>query len=514
MAKHLSKSKLVAFRICPKRLWLEVNTPALREDSAVVERSFTTGHEVGEIAQRLYDASGKAALISIDALGFAGAFRLSKERLAASKPTTIFEAGFRAGGALAFADIMIPTKSRGGATAWHMIEVKSSTEKKAYYEDDVAIQAYLALQSCLSLASVKLAHLDKTWTYEGDGNYEGLFTEVDLTDVALSRQDEVAAWVTEAHAVAAKTREPKHTMGKRCTEPFECGYTLHCQSLVPAKVAAKFPVTWLPRVQTRALKNWIATLSGKAREPDMRHVDDELLNDEQRRVKVVTISGETHFDLPASRKALKASGNTPMFLDFETIGFAVPRWAGTRPYQNIPFQFAVNAIDGKGKLIDFEFLDVSGDDPWPAMARALAKAFSYVRAEAPVFAYSMSFERACLEHLAAAVPRHRAALLSIANRLVDLRPITQANYYHPDQHGSWSIKSVLPTIASELDYAKLDGVQHGQEAQEKYLEAIHPETTLERTAEIQAQLRAYCGLDSYAVVVLWAKLAGRKVPTA
>ena len=102
----------------------------------------------------------------------------------------------------------------------------------------------------------------------------------------------------------------------------------------------------------------------------------------------------------------------------------------------------------------------------------------------------------------------------IANRLVDLHPVTKANYYHPDQQGSWSIKSVLPTIAPELDYAQLDGVQHGQEAQQKYLEAIQPETTLARKAEIQVQLKAYCGLDSYAMVVLWAKLAGRKVPTA
>jgi len=514
MAKYLSKSKLVAFRICPKRLWLEVNAPTLREDSAGVEQSFKTGHEVGEIAQRVYDPSGKAAIVSIKDLGFAGAFRRSKELLAAAKPATIFEAGFQAGGALAFADIMMPTQSRGSATAWNMIEVKSSTEKKAYHEDDVAIQAYAALQSGLALASVKLAHINKTWTYKGDDNYDGLFTEVDLTEVALARQDEVAVWVSEAHAFATIAREPKHAIGEHCTEPFECGYMAHCRSLVPARDDAQFPVTWLPRIQTNVLKNRIAALAEEARESDMRDVDDTLLNDEQRRVKAVTISGETHFDLAASREALKASGNSPMFLDFETIGFAVPRWAGTRPYQNVPFQFAANAIGENGKLADFEFLDVSGDDPRPAMARALAKAFGGERAEAPVFAYNMSFERACLEHLAEAVPSQSAAMRGIANRLVDLHPVTKANYYHPDQQGSWSIKSVLPTIAPELDYTQLDGVQHGQEAQQKYLEAIQPETTLARKAEIQVQLKAYCGLDSYAMVVLWAKLAGRKVPTA
>lgn len=32
--KQLSKSKLIAFRQCPKRLWLEVHAPELRNDTA------------------------------------------------------------------------------------------------------------------------------------------------------------------------------------------------------------------------------------------------------------------------------------------------------------------------------------------------------------------------------------------------------------------------------------------------------------------------------------------------
>jgi len=49
----LSKSKLLAFRQCPKRLWLEIHRPELREDSAASQASFATGHLVGEIARRL-----------------------------------------------------------------------------------------------------------------------------------------------------------------------------------------------------------------------------------------------------------------------------------------------------------------------------------------------------------------------------------------------------------------------------------------------------------------------------
>jgi hypothetical protein len=38
--RALSKSKLMAFRQCPKRLWLEVHHPELREDSAATQKEF------------------------------------------------------------------------------------------------------------------------------------------------------------------------------------------------------------------------------------------------------------------------------------------------------------------------------------------------------------------------------------------------------------------------------------------------------------------------------------------
>jgi hypothetical protein len=44
--RTLSKSKLLAYRECPKRLWLEVHCPKLREDSAATQASFAVGHQV------------------------------------------------------------------------------------------------------------------------------------------------------------------------------------------------------------------------------------------------------------------------------------------------------------------------------------------------------------------------------------------------------------------------------------------------------------------------------------
>jgi hypothetical protein len=88
-------------------------------------------------------------------------------------------------------------------------------------------------------------------------------------------------------------------------------------------------------------------------------------------------------------------------------------------------------------------------------------------------------------------------------------PPTKANYYHPSQQGSWSIKAVLPAVAPDLSYDALDGVQNGGMAMEAYMEAIHPDSTPERKDEIEQQLLAYCGLDTFAMVRLWQFLSGR-----
>ncbi len=48
------------------------------------------------------------------------------------------------------------------------------------------------------------------------------------------------------------------------------------------------------------------------------------------------------------------------FLDFETAMFAVPIWKGTRPYQQIPFQFSLHVLNESGLLEHAGFLDLTG----------------------------------------------------------------------------------------------------------------------------------------------------------
>ena len=148
----LAKSKLIAFHQCPKRLWLEVHHPELREYSAGTLASFQVGHQVGDVARRIYDSDGTGTVIDVKTEGYERAFVRSKQLLAESRQP-IFEAGFKAGGALAFADVMLP-ETENGHRAWKMVEVKSSTSVKDYHREDVAVQTFIAQSAGVDLKSV------------------------------------------------------------------------------------------------------------------------------------------------------------------------------------------------------------------------------------------------------------------------------------------------------------------------------------------------------------------------
>jgi len=127
--RALSKSKILAYRQCPRRLWLEVKRPDLREDSGDTQTRYHVGHSVGEIARRIYDPNDRWSLIDVDTEGFDGAFARTQALLAGRRG--IFEAGFKAAGGLAFADVLLPVKRRE-RPMWRMVEIKASTLVKDY----------------------------------------------------------------------------------------------------------------------------------------------------------------------------------------------------------------------------------------------------------------------------------------------------------------------------------------------------------------------------------------------
>lgn len=492
----VSKSKIMACLQCPKRLWLELNRPDLCEVSESTEMAFSVGNQVGEIARQIYDPTQVGTLVDIGLAGVNAAVAKTTSLLEFENP--IFEAGFSANGARAFADVLLPVKV-SGELGWRMIEVKSSTSVKDYHRADVAVQAYVARSSGIRLTQIALATIDSTWTYPGEGNYSGLLVETDMTEEAFGRSKEVEGWIAMAQGIAASEQEPQIKVGDQCKKPFACGFIDYCNS---DRVAAEFPVSWLPRIQAKALSEFVKNDDVT----DMRHVPDQLLNARQMRVKTHTLADTVYFDAAGAGLALSEHSFPSYFMDFETINPAVPIWAQTRPYEQITFQFSVHKLSEAGELSHTDFLDISGTDPRLGFVVALVGA---VGTNGPVYVYNKGFEGSCLRSLAKQYPLYATTLLAIVDRFVDLLPVAREHFYHPAQQGSWSIKDVLPAIAPDLDYQNLVGVRDGQAAQSAFLEALDKNTPHARKLAIGSQLLDYCRLDTYAMVRLWQHFAGR-----
>ncbi len=481
----LSKSRLVAYRQCERRLWLKAHRPDRAETSAATEAVFALGNEVGNVARQIYGAGG-GHLVPYDP-GLANAVAETRRLLAAGRSGPVFEATFVHRGVRVRVDVLLRENGR-----YRPIEVKASTRVKDVHIEDCAVQTWVLEREGLELSGISLALVNRGFVYHGDGNYDGLLVEEDVTEPVRELLPEVEHWVQHAHELL-EGPEPDTRVGAHCSKPYDCAFYAYCEPEL-----GRYPVTGL---RGSKQKYFDLMHSGHT---DIRDVPDDRLSAGQKRIQRVTSTGEA--ELLAGASEFEANLPYPRYyVDFETARFAVPIWAGTRPYEQLPSQWSRHVEDSPGVLRHAEFLDLSGQPPMRRFAETLIDA---VGTDGPILVYS-GFEARILRELMNRYADFERELQAILDRLVDLLPVARTNYYHPDMLGSWSIKSVLPTIAPDLDYDQLADVQDGLEAQTAYLEAIDPETQPERKDALRRSLLEYCRYDTLALVRLVEFFRGR-----
>lgn len=291
--------------------------------------------------------------------------------------------------------------------------------------------------------------------------------------------------------------EPSRDIGAHCDDPFHCPFKGYCGRDLPA--GPQWPTTLLPDAAGKK----IARQSAGQGIDDLLQLGAETMpTDKLRRIHQATLTGIAWHDAAAILAETRDWAYPRTFLDFETVQFAIPRWIGTRPYEQVPFQFSAHIEAADGQTRHRSFLSIDGLDHRRACTEALAE----LPASGAVIAWNASFERGCLLGLASMFPDLALALRDIADRLVDLLPVVRRHYYHREMRGSWSIKAVLPTLAPELAYDGLDGVKSGTDAQAAFLEAIAVGTSDQRREELRAALLGYCKRDTLAMKVVLQRL--------
>jgi hypothetical protein len=477
----LSKTKLLSLAQCRRKLWLETYSPDLvPEPSAEKTALLATGNTVGDIARRLY-GGGRGHVVSFER-GLRAAIDATRALVAAGGREPIFEATFDHDGVSVRIDIF----DRSEDTP-KLIEVKSSAHVKDHYLDDCAIQAWALEHNGLAVRQIAVATLNQEFVYSGDGRYDGLLVETDVTELVRERLPAVAELVVAARRTLAGLDEPEVPVGIHCGAPHECEFYAHC-----APPAGKYSVFALGGSKEKLYELLHAGYH------DVRDVPEARLEtDLQRRIWQQSRLEAPHVG-PELRDAARALPFPRYYLDFETIGPAVPLFAGTRPFEALPFQWSCHIEPSRGKLEHEEFLDLGAEPPMRRLAETL---LATLGAAGPIIVYT-PYERRVLQELAARYPDLAARLAALGERIVDLHPLTRRHYYHPQMLGSWSIKAVLPTVAPDLSYQTLGEVRDGLAAQAAYLEAIDAKTAEARRSVLRRALLGYCRQDTLALVRL------------
>jgi len=368
---------------------------------------------------------------------------------------------------------------------------------KSEHLADVGFQALVLRQCKVPVDRVLLAHIDARFVLRRAGDYDGLIAEQDLSREVEEALPQLAESAAALQAVMASAHRPAVPMGAQCTSPYDCPFIGRCTRERGA--AVPFPVELLPR-GGKTVDTLLA-----AGYTDLAQVPGHLLKGKlHRRVQQATVTGAPYFEAAATASVRKL-GYPLAHLDFETIGVAVPEIIGTRPYEQVPFQWSLHVEESATQLRHAEFLALANFGDFGALAQALLAALPEA---GPVFAYNAPFERGVLDWLAGRLPAQARGLRDVAERLVDLLPVTRAAYYHRDMKGSWSIKAVLPTIDPALDYAALGEVQEGGGAQLAFLQLRSGALGGARRAALTRALLKYCERDSWGLVVLRRFLCG------
>ena len=488
MATHLSKSRVLSGLQCPKRLWLEKNRPELVAWTAASRRRLQGGHRLNEVVHRLVPDG----ILIAGEPDLGSALRATQYHLRHDPGRPLFEATFSAGGVLIRADVLWPLDGSVVLT-----EVKSSTRVKPYHLTDCTVQAWVLQQAGLTVERVELAHVDTEFIYPGGGDYHGLLRFVDVSAEVDTLLPDVPAWVGRCREALAGG-EPDVAVGPHCREPFDCPFLTHCTPPGPA-----YPVESLPT----AGPELIAALHAEGHDDIRKIPPGRLAKPLHEWVREVTAAGMADIR-PELVRTLRNLPYPRYFLDFETSQFAAPIWADTRPYEQLPFQWSCHVERADGAVEHREFLDTSGRAPMRAFADALLTALGD---SGPVVVYS-AFEKTILAWLATRYPDLAVPIEAIKGRLFDLLKVLKTGYYHPDMHGSWSIKAVLPTLVPDTGYDALEEVRDGATAQTAYDELIDAETAPERRSRLRRALLAYCRLDTWAMLALVRMLSGSIPP--
>lgn len=497
MKHNFSKSKYCKAWQCPKILWLDCYEPQGNKVEVSVTSRMEAGNEVGKLARGLFGDCVDVTVEDENGLHLLEMIENTKREMGRGTEV-ICEASFSYDKCYCAVDIL--KKDENG---WAIYEVKSSTADAEHmpqvYVVDVAYQKYVLEHCGITITGTYVVSINSDYVYNGTLKLKELFCITDVEEMVLEELKNVQRNLEPWDEILESETEPDIDLGEYCRAPYECPYWDKCSKHLPNP--SIFDLYRMPfKKKLEYYKDGLLDFEALKK-------SKLLTNAKQlRQIEFVLEDKGTYIDIPKIREFLETLSYPLYFLDFETMQPVVPVFSGTKPYQQIPFQYSLHYIECEGGvLLHKEFLAESGENPMRAIAESLC---NDIPMDVCVTAYNKAFECSRIKELAELFPDLSVHLLNIRDNIKDLLdPFQKGYYYNRAMGGSFSIKSVLPAIFPDnpkLDYHNLEGVHNGSEAMTLFPKIKDmPE---KEQKEARRNLLKYCELDTYAMVKVWEEL--------
>jgi len=483
MPRLLSKSKYLIGLQCLKYLWMQIHEPErIPEADATTQYIFDQGHLVGEYAKKLFPGG-----IDIPHDDFMGNIAATKRLLAERKP--LFEAGILSGRIYCRLDILNPVDE----DEWDIIEIKSGTSVKEVYINDVSFQKFCCEKAGLRIRTCKLGFINRQYVKNGEIDPRELFILEDISTQVAEISEGMEERVSNLLEVISNRACPEMTIGQHCLAPYECLLREECWGFLPEN--SVFDLRGGKTKQFSLYEQGIISIKDIPK--------NILLSRQQQIQKECVITGSVHVEKKEIRQFLSRLKYPLYYLDFETSGPAIPVYDGTRPYQDMPFQFSLHVVESAGsEPIHHSFLAEGIDDPRPQVLRELQRLLG---SEGSIIAYNAGFEEGVLKALVEASPEYISWLEGILTRMVDLLfPFTNFHYYNASQKDTASLKKVLPAVTGK-GYEEM-GIGAGMDASIAYGRIMYGNATEEETAKVRTDLLNYCKMDTEGMIWVVDKL--------
>ena len=484
---NLSKSRYTQGVRCQKLLWLSCYKKEEATDlgnDSVLEN----GNKVGDLARNLF---GNYTLIDYDS-NYKNMIDDTNKYLL-EKPNIICEASFSYDGNFCSVDIL-----KNDIDGVEIYEVKSSTDIKNIYIDDVTYQTWILKKLGIKVKKSSIVYVNSKYVKNKEFDINKYFIIKDVTnDIDI---DKVEEKVKKLKEIINNQEEPNIDLSINCKKPYDCQFFNYCtKNLVSPNV---FDIGW----NTHFDKKLELYYDGKISFEDALNTNE--LNPKAKEQIIFTLNDLTPKINKEKIEELVKKFSYPLyFLDFESYQDSIPSIDGTKPYQQICFQYSLHYyLEKDGKLFHKEYLsDEYNGNPMYGLCKQLCKD---IPKDSCVLVYNQSFEITRLKEMANLFADLSDHLLNIADNIIDLLPpFKNQDYYVKEMGGSASIKKVLPALFpsdSSLDYHNLEQVHKGDEASNAYLSLKN--LSKEEEKKLRKNMLKYCELDTYAMVKIYEKL--------